>query len=313
MTDDVDAEPTEGIRDAAGDATRDRPRQNIVWIASYPKSGNTWIRIFLHNLMRELRGETEGSQDINSLGLFAIWEHSIPHYTRALGKRPEEATLEEVARARPQVQRMISAERRGLALAKTHLCFGRDHGYPTISLAVTRAAVYVVRNPLDVAVSYAHHCDRPIDAIIADMATPGLHTPLGVPHVSETIGSWSQHVASWMGVAHRPVYLMRYEDMMEHPRETFAGLASYLNLRPTVEQLDTAIQKSSFEELSQQEEERGFRERPAAAKRFFRQGIVGGWRDALTEQQATKIVRAHASMMQRIGYLRSSAVGGGVR
>ena len=97
-------------------------RQNIVWIASYPKSGNTWVRVFLHNLIRELRGKTEGSQDINDLGRFAIWEHGLLDFTRVLGKPSKEATMEEIARARPIVQRLLSAEQLNLALAKTHLC-----------------------------------------------------------------------------------------------------------------------------------------------------------------------------------------------
>ncbi len=166
------------------------PRQNLVWLASYPKSGNTWVRVFIHNLMRGLRGESDGAQDINCLGQFAIWEHSIPHFDRILGKRQHTATMAEIAAARPKVQQLISAEQPALAIAKTHLCFGNDHGYPTINLNVTRPAIYVVRNPLDVAISYAHHCGKSIDQIIHDMATPAYFTPGHEKYVSETIGSW---------------------------------------------------------------------------------------------------------------------------
>jgi hypothetical protein len=279
------------------------PRQNIIWIASYPKSGNTWVRVFLHNILREMRGETEGAQDINALNRFTAWEHSVPHYTRVLGKPPGEANLEEMARARPHVQRLISTHHKGLALTKTHLCFGVDHGFPTIDLSITRAVIYLVRNPLDVAISYAHHCARNIDAVIADMAKRGMFTPPSEEYVSETLGTWSQHVASWIGIADRPVLVIRYEDMLVRSSLAFGTLCLFLNLRPSIAQLKTAIQKSSFEELSRQEQENGFREKPEPANRFFRAGRANQWRKGLTPPQVQTILRDHAPMMQRLGYL----------
>ncbi len=83
------------------------PRQNIVWIASYPKSGNTWVRVFLHNLIRELRGETEGSQDINDLGRFAIWEQSLPNSPRCSASRRSKRPWR---RARGRVRRCFRAQ-----------------------------------------------------------------------------------------------------------------------------------------------------------------------------------------------------------
>ncbi|MGV1950987.1 sulfotransferase domain-containing protein [Agrobacterium vitis] len=284
-------------------------KQNIIWIASYPKSGNTWVRVFVHNLLRELRGETQGSQDINDLGRYAIWEHSYPHYTQILGKAPTRATAEEMAKARPAAQALISRQQQGLSLTKTHLCFGTDHGVPTINLDVTLAAIYIVRNPLDVAISYAHHCSRSIDAIIADMAQPGFRTLPTEKHVGEILGSWSQNVASWMGVASRPVHIMRYEDMLDYPERMFSGLAAFLGLRPTKKQLESAIEKSSFAELAKQETERGFKEKPKQAERFFRQGRAGQWQDLLSENQVQRVLSSSAPIMQRVGYLPPRGVG----
>ncbi|MDQ0455625.1 sulfotransferase domain-containing protein [Rhizobium paknamense] len=283
------------------------PQQNIIWIASYPKSGNTWVRIFVHNLLRELRGETEGTQNINDLGRYAIWEHSYPHYSQVLGKSPQTASPADLARARPEVQALISRQQTGLSLTKTHLCFGTDHGVPTINLSVTLAAIYIVRNPLDVAISYAHHCARPVDAIIADMARPGFRTIPTEKHVGELLGSWSQHVASWMGISSRPVYIMRYEDMLANPVRIFGGLASFLGLRPTGPQLQRAVEKSSFSELTRQESEHGFKEKPKHAERFFREGRAGQWQQALSAAQVQMVLREHAPMMQRMNYLAPTA------
>jgi hypothetical protein len=196
----------------------DRTAQNIIWIASYPKSGNTWVRTFLHNLLRELSGQTEGAQDINRLHERTAWETAAPRFEQILGKPITEASEAEIARARPEVQRRLAAGRRAPFLVKTHLCLGNDHRYPTINLDATLAAIYIVRSPLDVAISYAHHSDRSLDSIILHMATPGLKTKGQDRRAYEVMGSWSQHVASWMGMTGRPVHLMRYEDLLQARR-----------------------------------------------------------------------------------------------
>ena len=102
------------------------------------------------------------------------------------------------------MQRRLAAGRRAPFLVKTHLCLGNDHRYPTINLDATLAAIYIVRNPLDVAISYAHHSDRGVDSIILHMAMPGLKTKGKERRAYDAMGSWSQHVASWMGMTGRP-------------------------------------------------------------------------------------------------------------
>ncbi len=279
--------------------------QTIIWIASYPKSGNTWIRVFIHNLLREITGADAPPQDINRLHEQTWWEFGAKQFEAVLGKPFTEASHQELAEARPAAQAWMARNGFGPFLAKTHLCVGHDFGTPTINLDVTLAAVYAVRNPLDVAVSYAHHSNEPVDATIAKMAQPNFTSPNRIQHIYETMGSWSQHVASWIGIYNRPVYILRYEDMLANPARSFGGLAKFLRLRPTEEQLEAAIRKSAFSELQRQESESGFREKPPAAGRFFREGTSGQWTRALSPAQVQEIVRAHAPMMQRFGYLQA--------
>jgi len=278
-------------------------RQKIIWIASYPKSGNTWVRAFILNLLREMRGNPVDAQDINSMSRHTIWDVKAAPYQQLLGRPPLECTPEEIARVRPEVQRLHAASRSHPFLMKTHLIMARCYGFSTINLDVTLAAIYIVRNPLDVAISYAHHSAQRIDDIIAQMADPILRALVSELNVYDFVGSWSSHVASWMSVFDRPVFVMRYEDMLRSPLEVFGRLAGFLRLTPTRDQLQRAIDKSSFSELSRQERENGFIEKPAAAKKFFRTGTADQWRDVLNKEQVQRIVYAHAPMMQRAGYL----------
>lgn len=278
------------------------PRSGIVWLASFPKSGNTWTRTFLHNLVKLQSGEDE-QQNINAMGRFSTWEINKQYYTDALGFEPAEDHRKEIASVRHQVQQRIADENEGLVFVKTHHALVSDRGSTTINTAVTSGAIYIVRNPLDVAISYAHHMDRGINDAIEAMATENVETPMSEKGVYEVHGSWSQHVWSWTRTPHRAIYVMRYEDMLADPLKIFGGLARHLLLDASPEQLAEAVERSSFDQLKEQEKKEGFREKPKQAERFFREGKAGQWKEALAADQVERIVRDHGAQMQRFGYL----------
>ncbi len=280
---------------------QDAPK-GIVWLASYPKSGNTWTRAFLHNLLKIMEGEGDGAQDINKMGEYSTWELSAAIYEEFLGKKAQDASREEIAAVRPRVQEKIAEQTDGLSFVKTHHALMMDRGYSTINSAVTSGAIYIVRNPLDVAISFSHHMNNTIDHAIDFMATQSLETRVSEKSVYEVYGSWSEHVLSWTRKPNRAIYVMRYEDMIAEPRLTFGNLARHLLMQPTEEQLSQALELSSFERLKQQESEAGFKEKPKDAKQFFREGKSGQWREVLTKEQIGQIVSDHQVQMRRFGY-----------
>lgn len=231
------------------------PPKGILWLASYPKSGNTWTRTFLHNLLKILEGEDD-AQDINEMNEFTTWEISARAYEKHLGKPPKDCDREEIAKVRPKVQEEIAERTDGLALIKTHHALVMDRGVPTINFAVSSGAVYILRNPLDVAISFSHHMSSTVDHAIDEMAMVGLETAVTDKSVYEIYGSWSQHVESWTHKPHRTIYVMRYEDMIANPFRAFGGLARHLLLRPTAEQLGKAIERASFKSAGAGEEGR---------------------------------------------------------
>lgn len=275
----------------------------ILWLASYPKSGNTWTRTFLHNLLKILENAEDEAQDINGMNEFTTWEISARAYELELGKPPKDCDRAEIAAIRPKIQQQIAERTEGLALIKTHHALVMDRGVPTINFAVSSGAVYIVRNPLDVAISFSHHMSSTIDHAIEEMAMVGLETAVTDKSVYEVYGSWSQHVESWTRRPHRTVYIQRYEDLTDNPFRTFGALARHLLLRPTAEQLGKAIERSSFENLQKQEAKEGFREKPEKAEKFFRQGKAGVWREQLSRRQIRRIVQDHHVQMRRFGYL----------
>ena len=275
----------------------------ILWIASYPKSGNTWTRTFLHNLLKILEAEEDGAQDINAMNEFTTWEISAAAYEKHLGKPPKDVDRKEIAALRPKVQEEIAERTDGLAMVKTHHALVMDRGTPTINFKVSSGAIYLVRNPLDVAISFSHHMSSDIDYAIDQMAEDDLETAVSDKAIYEVYGSWSQHVESWTRKPHRTIYVMRYEDMLRDSVGAFGGLARHLLLKPNPEQLQEAVDRSSFEKLQKQESEHGFREKPEKAEKFFREGKSGVWREQLNRRQIRKIVKRHHVQMARFGYL----------
>ena len=274
----------------------------IVWLASYPKSGNTWTRAFVHNLIHVTSG-TAQAQQINDLNQFSMGSAAKPFFEEVLGFAPTNQHRDQIAAARARVQQHVADAVEGLIFIKTHQGLVVDRGHVTINFAVTSGAIYIVRNPLDVAISYAHHLGRSIDRAIEFMNRQNAEVSGNDKQVYEVYGSWSQHVMSWTRKPHPAIYVMRYEDMLNEPQKTFGALARHLLFKPSDEQLTDAIDRSSFERLREQEEKDGFRERPEKAERFFREGRAGQWKEVLTPQQVQRIVDAHGEQMQRFGYL----------
>ncbi len=272
---------------------------NIVWLASYPKSGNTWVRAFLHNLL----AGGQSPAPINDLRRFCEDESKPRWYEPyADGRDVGSLSAEEIAAIRPRVHRDIAASRPGSVFVKTHNFMGHYRGHPLHALEVTGGAIYIVRNPLDVVLSAADHFGMSIDETIEFMNEQYTGTPGDEANVASVISSWSMHVQSWTQ-GDPGVLVLRYEDLYAKPLKHFGSIMSFIKLPKDVERLKRAIRHSSFDVLSRQESAGGFIERSPHSARFFRRGRVNEWRTALTREQARRIVEHHREQMARFKYI----------
>jgi aryl sulfotransferase len=272
----------------------------IYWLASYPKSGNTWLRIFLASLM------SEGAADINAMSFLGRYAAGRLGFDDALGIASADLTLAQQADLRPRAYAIWAADAGRPVFCKTHdACHLTPSGEPLFPAAVTRGAVYVVRDPRAVAVSSARSRAEPIDRAVARMDDPNemLAGSTGRldHHMRQRLLRWSEHVDSWLGAPFR-VHLLRYEDMHADPHAAFATAAAFLGLPHAPERIAAAIEASSFSRLQAQERAAGFVEKPYPMGAFFREGRAEGWRRELTPEQAARIVAAHGPAMRRLGY-----------
>jgi hypothetical protein len=271
----------------------------IIWLASYPRSGNTWLRSFLHNFLRN----PDESYDINRLSDLTLVD-SHARWFQQFDPRPAgELTKEEVAALRPKVHRAMTAAFPDSIFVKTHNALVEDRGTPMITLDCTAGAIYVVRNPLDVAVSYSDHYGVSLDDAVTAMSQPDTQSARNEGHfVYEFHGSWSLNVKSWTGRPHPGLHVVRYEDMTAAPLKSFGGIAAFLGLPPDRRRLERAIRHSSFRVLQEQERRHGFKERSLKSARFFRAGKVGEGHKRLSPPQIEALVAVHREQMARFGY-----------
>lgn len=272
----------------------------ILWLASYPKSGNTWLRVFIAN-MRSSDGQRA---DINKLGATVANNRQL--FDEIAGVEASDLTEEEIQTCRPLVYRHIALAARENVFLKIHDAYTlTPGGEPLIPTDATRGAVYVVRNPLDVAISFARSTNEALDVRIAKMAVDDYLSAneLPIKNLNQRLLSWSGHVLSWVDGPPFPVHVVRYEDMYERPAETFAGIGHFCDLSCDPGRLRQALYHSSFEQLQNQERERGFVERQPETKVFFRQGRPHAWREVLSNEQVERIINKHRAVMERFGYL----------
>ena len=279
---------------------RARRLHGILWLASYPKSGNTWMRAFLAN---HFRGG-DRPVPINRLPDYAIGDNFRIHYERVSGRPAATIGEEEARRLRPLVHHWFAVARGETAIVKTHSLLGEVDGAPLITPEVTAGVLYIVRNPLDVAVSFAHHYQTDYERAVEAVCRPGNFLPPSDRLLAQYIGSWSEHVRSWTETPGLRRLVVRYEDMLQRPVRTFEQVVRFLGLPEAPARLRRAIRFSSFEQLRAQEQREGFVEaRPDRRVPFFRSGRRGVWRRVLTREQVARIVDAHGPVMRRFGYL----------
>ena len=151
----------------------------IWWLASYPKSGNTWLRIALASLL------SGRPADINAMPYVSVIANSRAHFDKALGIDSADLTVEQETNLRPRAYVDLGGVRRAAALCKTHDAYRRTPaGEPLFPTAATLGAVCVVRDPRAVAVSLANHRAKPIDDTILRMDNPAAGYAVSSPRLS---------------------------------------------------------------------------------------------------------------------------------
>ena len=272
----------------------------INWLASYPKSGNTWVRLFLMAYWKP------AAFDFNNRPLDQAIDTHPDYYQAAVGVSLEQLTpaefllLRGAALVRMQ-RRSHVATGRSVSL-KTHSANVELNGLAWIPPAYTARTLYILRDPRDVVVSWADHLGLSIVEASENMADE--FKMLGDPDALYVpLLSWSDHVGSWLRDLPYDQMALRYEDLVADPERWFQAVLNFFNIKFERGRFNEALDLTSFDRLKATEGKVGYKGKSEHQKIFFRSGKAGGWRDVLTPAQAGRIEADHGAMMQTCGYI----------
>ncbi len=264
-------------------------KRNLIWVASYPKSGNTWVRAILQSAIT-------GSVNLTQLGDFIP---SFPFCVSRLNRGKSIAHPSQASQYWPHAQTTISTDAgNSSAIIKTHNVCAAFGGTMFPNPAATQSAIYIVRDPRDVAISASHHFDQDLsDSIELLMDEKNFIYKKQNYFRGEFISSWQTHVNSWMK-APFPVLLIRYEDLLSGPETFIEKIITFLEIDPKVPVKKIAA-ATSFRNLSHLEQQNGFSEK-AHSVDFFRTGKAHQW--AQDDPSFRPLVDTYSETLVKLGY-----------
>ena len=298
--------------------------ESFWYLASYPKSGNTWCRVFITEL-RRLAGldsaeatataqheehELRLNRDL-ATGSIVSSRHWLDDQ---LGIDSSDLSWAELDKMRGRAGHQLALYAECLRYHKVHDAFVSPDsgGLPVVPVEGCQGAVVVIRQPADVAVSLSHFFSWPLERCVAFLLDEkaGLcrSSRRGGQQVRQFMGTWAGHVHSWVDQQEIPVLLLRYEDLLVEPQNQFSRLARFLQLPAEANLVAEAVAVTSFQRLrAKEEQEGGFHERPDGCERFFRSGRSGEGREQLSAEQLMQLEEAFESTLSRFGYLQTTA------
>ena len=276
----------------------------IIWIASYPKSGNTYIRSFLSAYYYSNDGNFNFDL-LENIKQFPNTEFfDDPFYD-----------VDQASDNWLTAQKKIKEKNKALFL-KTHSCLGQYKGKPFTTPDLSLGGIYVVRDPRNVVTSLMNHYSMNIDDACKFLTDVNRNIREANSEDYRTwvlLSSWSQHYNSWCKSKNFRKLIIKYEDFEENKYETFRDIIVFTNTllnrteRVDKKKLDKAIKTTNFNVLKNKEKKGGFKEaafdKNKKKKIFFNLGFNNKWKKLLREDIRIKIESEFNKEMKELGYL----------
>ena len=285
----------------------------IIWIASYPKSGNTWIRSLLSSYLFSDNGKfnfklLKNIEQFSSKNLSLKFQKNLSHQTR-------------ISKNWIPSQKIINQDNK-IRFFKTHNAMCAINGNKFTDKFNTLAAIYVVRDPRNLITSLAHHYELDLDEAFSFLTNKKkIIFPINEEEKEKDtnnredfnfLSDWSTHYLSWKNINFCPVKIIKYEDCLVDIQKIFVStldfLSQFLKFKFDKKKINNAITSTSFKSLSQMEKNEGFQESATSSKtmkkiKFFNLGKKNDWKMLLDKKLIKKIESRFKNEMRELGYL----------
>ncbi|WP_103020679.1 sulfotransferase domain-containing protein [Salinibacter altiplanensis] len=283
------------------------------FVVSYPKSGNTWVRLVAAAytlsddvLMESLRSPSASADLPASLQYTDVERYQ---YQTICPFPIDDINFPTEVRLRPAAMLVLNREKslttsQRPALIKSHHINGEVNNINLWNGGWAEHVVNPVRDPREVCCSFAAHREMSYMETAELMNDSTARMGEEDKRIHSLLTTWSTHVRSWLQEETMSVHTVQYEDLQADPVGEFYDILDFLEVEElTEERVEDAVERTRFDRMQDMEAEHGFHEATADQEQFFRSGQTEGWRDELPPDVARKIEEDHGDVMERLGYL----------
>ena len=276
----------------------------IIWLASYPKSGNTWVRLFLNSLIF-----TPGADlDINNV---KIDQFPLRRHFKRISSNTDD--VKEIIKNCNRAQSELNLKNK-INFFKTHSSFWKISKYSFTDVKNTIGTIHIVRDPRNVITSIKNHYnhesyERALKFIKDENNTIGAKGSKREEDLPVIVSSWKFHYNSWKSITSlkSKYILIKYENLLRNPIDEFTKIVNFIKEIASIEfdekNILKAIENTSFENLKKQEELKGFKEAPKNNNKFFYLGPKNDWHNILDKKTKDDVEASFKNEMKDLGYL----------
>jgi len=282
----------------------------IIWIASYPKSGNTWVRSLLSAYLYSDNGSFN-FELLKNIPKFPQRKH-LEYFTNDF------SDIKKISEYWIAAQDRINLFNENKSIFfKTHsaLCALENNLFTNKNN--TQAVIYIVRDPRNIITSVSNHYSFNIEEaynfmvdenrIISNDKWSAKNFGL-----AEVLGKWSQHYVSWKNIKFAPILIIKYENLLNDTIGSLTKILNFLNkfidLKIENKKILKTVKDCNFENLRKMEINEGFHEAAYSERKnkkvnFFNLGKKNNWKVLLSSEIEKKLIVSFNKEMKELGYI----------
>ena len=281
----------------------------IIWIASYPKSGNTWVRSLLSAYLYSEDG-------IFNFGLLRkINQFPSKQYFKFFLNDFND--IKKISDYWIAAQDRINLFNKETTFLKTHSALCKLENNSFTNKHNTKAAIYVVRDPRNLITSFSHHYSVSAEGAFKSITNKNhiiTESKWGTEGfgVASILGSWSEHYKSWQSLSFAPKIIVKYENLINDTQGTLISILNFLSnlmdIKIEKKKITNAVNSCDFEILAKKEKAEGFIETVTSKEsnknlNFFYLGKKNNWKNLLDPQIEKKVRNAFMTEMKELEYI----------